>query len=138
MKIAVPVWNDRVSPVFDTAQRFIVIEIDNGEEVSRENMVIPEMHFYMKARRLRELGVEVLICGAISNHAASVVCANGIKVVPWVSGDADEVVDSFKRGALMDGRFAMPGCRRRGGRRLGRRWAGTMGRMRIVDDRSRR
>jgi len=131
MKVALPVWNGRISPVFDTAQRFVVVEFEGGEEVSRDSLVIPGIHFYDKARRLKEEGVDVLICGAISNHAVSVVCANGIRVIPWVSGNADEVLDSFISGALMDGRFAMPGCRRRMGRRMGRRWMHPAGRMRM-------
>lgn len=133
MKIAVPIWNGRVSPVFDTAQKFVVIEMENGKEVSRENLIIPEMHCYAKARRLRELAVEVVICGAISNHAIGVVCANGIKVIPWISGDVEDVVESFKKGSIPNSRFAMPGCRRRG-RRLGRHWARTMRHVRMVDE----
>ena len=131
MRIALPVWNDRISPVFDTAQRFMVVEIEGNEEISRDSLFVPGIHFYDKARKLRDAGVDVLICGAISNHAMSVVCANGMRVIPWVSGNADEVLNSFRRGALMDGRFAMPGCRRRMGRRMGRRWMHPAGRMRI-------
>jgi len=104
MRIALPVWNDRISPVFDTAQRFMVVEIEGNEEISRDSLFVPEIHFYDKARKLRDAGVDVLICGAIY---------------------------SFRRGALMDGRFAMPGCRRRMGRRMGRRWMHPAGRMRI-------
>jgi len=120
MKVAVPVWNGRVSPVFDTASRFIIFDIENGVEDSRETVLIPDVSYLARSRRLSELGVEYLICGAISNHAASLACANGMRVIPWMSGDIEEIIDSFKKGALPDQRFLMPGCRGRGRRFQGR------------------
>ena len=31
MKLAIPVWNSRVSPVFDTATQILVVDIDDGQ-----------------------------------------------------------------------------------------------------------
>ena len=89
--------------------------------------VNPEMQIFHRCRRLRELGVETLICGAISNPAFAAACAEGITVIPWISGDVEEVIDSFMAGTLPSSRFMMPGCRGRG-RRVRRRWIGKMGR----------
>ena len=126
MKVAVPVWNGRVSPVFDTASRFIIFDIENGVEGSRETILIPDVSYLARSKRLSELGIEYLICGAISNHAASLACANGMRIIPWMSGDVEEVIDSFKKGALPEQRFLMPGCRER--RRFKGRGRGGMGR----------
>jgi len=127
MKVAVPIWNGRVSPVFDTAGNFLVIDFDKGREISRETVAVPELQIFQRCRKLRELGIEIIICGAISNPALSAVCAEGIRVIPWISGDIEEVVDSFLTGALPSNRFMMPGCRGRG-RRIRRGWIGRMDR----------
>ena len=42
MKIAIPYWAGRVSPVFDVAKHLLVAEIDNDAEVKRESVAIEE------------------------------------------------------------------------------------------------
>jgi len=35
MRIAVPIWEDKVSPVLDTASKLLIIESETQKEVSR-------------------------------------------------------------------------------------------------------
>ena len=35
MKVAIPVWEGKVSPVFDTASRVLVVEVQNRCEITR-------------------------------------------------------------------------------------------------------
>ena len=114
MKIAVPVWNDRVSPVFDTSGHLLVVELVDGEEVSRGEHAVTDTFPPFRVRRLKELGVELLICGAISNPVACLLDAAGISLMPWVIGDVNDVLDAYKRERLADSRYRMPGCRGRG------------------------
>ncbi|MCK4236711.1 MAG: dinitrogenase iron-molybdenum cofactor biosynthesis domain-containing protein, partial [Candidatus Krumholzibacteria bacterium] len=87
MKVAITIWNDRISPVFDTAGRILVVEIEGGEERSRQEHLLEEIYPPWRVRRLKNLGVEVLICGAVSNPVAALIDSAGIRLVPWVSGD---------------------------------------------------
>ena len=125
MKVAVPVWNNRVSPVFDTSRHLLVVELVNGEEAGREEHTLANLFPPFRVRRLKELGVELLICGAISNPVALLIDSAGISLLPWVSGSVSEVLDAFKRERLSDSRYRMPGCRR--GARRGMRHAGGRG-----------
>lgn len=128
MKIAVPVWNNRVSPVFDTSRHFLVVEFVDGEETSREQHTMADIFPPFRVRRLKELDVELLICGAISNPVACLIDAAGIALMPWVSGDVADVLDAFSRERLSDSRYRMPGCRRWGrGFRRGARHSGGRG-----------
>jgi len=43
MKVAIPIWNGRVSPVMDTACRLLVVDFADGREVSRETWDIPQV-----------------------------------------------------------------------------------------------
>jgi predicted Fe-Mo cluster-binding NifX family protein len=70
-----------------------------------------------KAARLADLGVDTLVCGAISRSMREVVAASGIRVISFVSGERDEVVRAWLGGGLDQPAFTMPGC---GGRRRAR------------------
>jgi len=117
MKIALPVWEGRVSPVFDTARRLLLVDCDDAVEVARSEEPLTERLAPRRAARLMDLGANVLICGAISRPLASMLASYGIQVVPFVSGDAEEVLSTYLSGGLRDPniapRFLMPGCRRR-------------------------
>jgi len=127
MKIALPIWNNRVSPLFDTACRVLIWSVEGGrygewEEHDLQGLIPP-----MKVRKVKELGADVLICGAVSNPIACLVESAGIELVPWVSGPVEEVLEAFQAGQLDRPRYFMPGCRRRGRRGHGRGVSGRMG-----------
>jgi hypothetical protein len=100
-----------------------VVEIENGGEVSRREEMISELHPMLRARHLDALGVNVLICGAISRPLERILVSAGMTVIPNTCGPAEEIIRSFVSGQFTDRSFLMPGCcrrkRHRGGRRLG-------------------
>ena len=57
-----------------------------------------------------KLGVEVLICGAISRPLAEMITDSGIRLIPFLSGDVEEVIQAFLAGNLPNSAFLMPGC----------------------------
>ena len=110
MKIAIPTWNGRVSPVFDTASRLLVVEIKEEIEVFRFETDISEHFLPSKTMRLTGLGIDTLICGAISRPLVYMITTAGIKLIPWISGQVEEVVQAFLTNTLFDPQFIMPGC----------------------------
>ena len=123
MNVDLPTWNERISPVFDTSRRLLIVRIQtDGSETTRE-VALDEASPARKVNTLKELGADVLICGAVSNPVAGLVEPANIRLIPWVSGGVDEVLAAFRRGELDAPRFRMPGCRRRRGR-LGQRGMG--------------
>jgi predicted Fe-Mo cluster-binding NifX family protein len=110
MKIAIPTWNGRVSPVFDTASRLLVVEVGEEGECSRFETDITENFLPSKIMRLTGLGVDTLICGAISRPLAYMITTAGITLIPWISGQVEGVLQAFLRGTLFDMQFIMPGC----------------------------
>lgn len=117
MKIAIPIWNDRVSPVMDTACQLLIVDKENGKEVSRSVIDIPQLHMVQRAGFVSRLGVDVLICGAISHQLETFLTISGIEIIPWVRGGFDRVLEAHQRGDLLDQSFLLPGCRRGGRRR---------------------
>jgi predicted Fe-Mo cluster-binding NifX family protein len=125
MRVAIPIFGERVAPVFDWCKRIAVVDTDSAEEPGREEADLADVMPFHRPDRLVDLGVEVLLCGGISPSLAQLVEAHGIRVVPWVAGDVGAVLAEFIAGRLPSEGFMMPGCRGGGGghrRRRGRRW----------------
>ncbi|MBN1675198.1 MAG: dinitrogenase iron-molybdenum cofactor biosynthesis protein [Kiritimatiellae bacterium] len=123
-RTAIPVWRGSVSTVFDFARELLVVEHGGRGEVSRVSVALPVEPPMSKARRLSELGVGVLICGAISRPLAVLVASRGIRIIPFVRGPVDRVLGAYLSGGVMNGDFRLPGISP-GARR---RWRGGWGR----------
>jgi predicted Fe-Mo cluster-binding NifX family protein len=131
MKIAIPVWQDSISGVFDFADKLSLAEIEGQTEKNRLEIPLPNEPIPKKAGRLKELDVDVLICGAISKPLAFLIIGAGIKIIPFVSGQIDEVLNAYLGGRLKDSQFLMPGCRRGARKNFGKgghhcRWRGGL------------
>ena len=114
VRVAIATWNDRVSPVFDTSSRLLVLDVEQDAVRDRRVVELGADAFpTQRAQRLTELGVNVLICGAISRVLAGFVSATGIVVIPWVSGPVEGVLRAYLMKRLSDNRWKMPGCRGR-------------------------
>ncbi|MDT8390652.1 MAG: NifB/NifX family molybdenum-iron cluster-binding protein [Lentisphaeria bacterium] len=109
MRIALAVLNNRIAPVFDTARHLIVFD-DNDEKVRREVSLIEEVPLH-RARQLADIGVNVLICGAVSRPLRAMIQAWGVEIHPFVSGDVTDILQAYRDGRLDTPDFAMPGCR---------------------------
>ncbi|MCL4814360.1 MAG: dinitrogenase iron-molybdenum cofactor biosynthesis protein [Vicinamibacteraceae bacterium] len=112
MRLAIPEWQGRVSPVFDVAERVLVLDIDDGREVGRTLAPLAERVPAARARALASLGVTMLVCGAISRALEDEIAADGVGVVSQVTGSVDEVASLVARRQPIPGAFLMPGCRR--------------------------
>ncbi len=110
MKIAVPVWQGTVSNVFDFARRMLLVEIEGGVEVSRSEVDFCAEAAAVRVSSLKQLGVNVLICGAISRSTAQMVRAAGIELLAYVTGDIKDILQGYKDGSLGNRHFALPGC----------------------------
>ena len=119
MKLGIAIWNGRVSPVFDTSQRLEVLDVEEGQVRSRREEEIGADAPCKRAGRLGDLGVATLICGAVSRSLVELLAARGIRVLPFVCGETEEVLSAFLAGRLPDPRLAMPGCCGRRRRRFG-------------------
>ena len=109
MKIAIPIWNDCVSSAFDFAHKLLLIDIQNSSESKRSEISLNPELISQRATRLKTLGIEVLICGAISRSLASMVTASGIKVLPYAVGPVDEILKAYLTDKLAQPQFVLPG-----------------------------
>lgn len=106
--IAITEWNGLVSPLYDAACSLRVVRSNNEITTIDVSDCTPAS----KADICSREGVTVLICGAISIAANINLEAKGIKIIPWVSGPVDTIVDAYRMEGAVSERFSMPGCRR--------------------------
>jgi predicted Fe-Mo cluster-binding NifX family protein len=139
MRVAIPRWQGRVSPVLDSACELVVLDIEAGQEVRREERQLGRTDPLARAQEIAELGADTVICGAISAAMEARLVSAGLRVIGFTCGPLDEVLGAFLNGDLTRQAFVMPGCeewrRRRGGKAMrsglgrgsGRGWGGTGG-----------
>jgi len=110
MKTAIPVFKNRVSPVFDWCSNLLLVEIQSGREAGRSKVVAADTNPVRQADQVVELGAGQVVCGGISEILLGLLEARGIRVIPGVSGDIDDVLAALIAGELPHPRFMMPGC----------------------------
>ncbi len=110
MKIAVTVWEDRISPVFDASRRLLVATIENSRIVDRSYVIFDPGFPANLAKILSRLEVPVLICGAVSQVPATVLTAAGVTLVPFIAGQVEPVLAACAQGMPLAPTFIMPGC----------------------------
>jgi predicted Fe-Mo cluster-binding NifX family protein len=111
MRIAVSIWGEKISPVLDTATRLLIIEHDIDSNISRFETRLPEQNISRRCSFIRDLDIDVLICGAVSRQMSGLLTSAGIKVISEISGPAEAVIDAYFQGTLLQKEFFMPGRR---------------------------
>jgi predicted Fe-Mo cluster-binding NifX family protein len=122
MRVGIATWRGRISPVFDVAGNLLLVDAQDGREARREEAPVGPSGLAARAKRVAELGTDVLICGAISRPLEAMLASEGVRVIPQTCGPVEEVLRAFLSGQLTEQAFLMPGCcgrrhRFRGGRR---------------------
>ena len=110
MKVAVTVWNERISPVFDASRRLLIVKMENARITDRSNVIFDPGSPSNLVQTLSELDVTVLICGAVSQVPANIIVAGGITLIPFIAGEVDRVLKVYARGNSLSPSFVMPGC----------------------------
>ena len=110
MKIGLPIWGQRLSPVLDFAHRLLVVEINNGAVTKRRyHKLNPRLPAISQATALSDLQIGMLICGSISLELANLIRPCGIRIVPFITGEIEEILQAYLNNTLSDSKFRIPG-----------------------------
>ena len=110
LRVAIPVFNGRVSPLLDVATSFLYADIEQGKISEKLFIKLAENAPLLRISLLKEQGIQLVICSAVSRECACAVARMGITVLPGIIGEANDVLEAFARNSLTAERFAMPGC----------------------------
>lgn len=112
MRVAIPRWQGRISPVLDSASDLLVIDIEAGQEVRREQRQLGRADPLARAQEIADLGADTVICGALSAPMEARLVSAGVRVIGFTCGPVDDVLGAFLNGDLASRTFVMPGCHR--------------------------
>jgi predicted Fe-Mo cluster-binding NifX family protein len=110
MRVAIAHWQDRVSPVFDSATRVLLVDVAEGRESGRADLPLAATDPALRAKELLAAGTDVVICGAISWPMEMALSSAGIQVIAQTCGSVGDVLRAYLEGRLADPVFLMPGC----------------------------
>jgi predicted Fe-Mo cluster-binding NifX family protein len=109
-RIAIPIWNDYVSNVFDFANQLFLVDVEDNKGTNHRQIPFVQQAMQQRTHQLVELNVDVLICGTISRSLATMLMASHIEVIPFVTGLVDEVLAAYLNKQLDQAKFLQPGC----------------------------
>jgi predicted Fe-Mo cluster-binding NifX family protein len=120
MKTAFAVWKNRIAPVFDVTRRVIMVESKAAGGSAQTPVLLTGDQPLQKVQQLADLGADSLVCGAISRALQAFLTARGIRVVAYVAGDVQDIIDAWRHHQFEIEAYAMPGRRRSSHRRINR------------------
>ncbi|MGD9210399.1 MAG: NifB/NifX family molybdenum-iron cluster-binding protein [Desulfobacteraceae bacterium] len=100
MQVALTVWEDRISPLFDAASKLLIVQIHDGRILTKHLEQFECSSILFCAARLDNLGISVLICGGISEFSEKLIEARGIRVLSFTSGVVEKVLEDYLAGCL--------------------------------------
>lgn len=100
-----------VSPVFDVARNLLSVSFRDGGEKARREATLEPADPFLRAQTIKDLHIDVVVCGAISRPYEMALSSKGIRVIGSVCGTVEDVLSAFLNGSLGDPKFQMPGLR---------------------------
>ena len=102
MKIAVTYENGNIFQHFGHTEEFKVYDVQDGKVVSSEILSSNGTGHGALAGLLNDKAIDVLICGGIGGGAQAALSERGIELCAGASGNADEAVEAYLRGELVN------------------------------------
>ena len=102
MKIAVTYDNGDIFQHFGHTETFKVYEVEDGRVLSSEVIGSGGTGHGALAGLLKDRNIDVLICGGIGGGAQAALSERGIELCAGASGSADEAVEAYLRGELVN------------------------------------
>lgn len=111
MIIGMTVWGNRVSPVFDSSNKLLVATTCQAVVIKRSILEFEPGNEKAMIKMLARLRVEILICGAITDDQTQVLVKQGIRVIPFMTGQVGDILDTCIRNPEQLNRHLMPGAK---------------------------
>jgi len=118
MNVAIPIYEDIVSPRFDIATELLIMTSENSKIQSEKRISIQGFHPLQILKAIIEEKINVVLCGGVNGFCLRFLGCNGIDVIPGLVGEVEAIKDGYLKGGLQPG-MVFWGLRRRGRRRSG-------------------
>lgn len=107
--VAIPVFQWRIAPVFDSCLRVFLVHIEHDHEVERSELPVYGLWLSERVVALQRARVTTLICAGISDVLDNMLESAGIRVIEGIAGQIEDVLQAFLSNRLKEPQFCMPG-----------------------------
>lgn len=114
-RIAIPVFECRVSPVLDSCNRMILVDIDHGKEVRRSEIFLDRMQLMERIAILSRMDIQKIICAGVTETLCRHLSARGILLISGIAGEIETIISSYLCNRITDASLLMPGKKKPGG-----------------------
>lgn len=108
-RVAIPVFKSRVSPVLDTCQRMVVVDIEKSGEVKRQELNLDKMSIHERIEVMSRWGIRKIICAGVSDVMCRFLAGKNIVLISGIAGEIEKIINAYIRNRLNDACFVMPG-----------------------------
>jgi predicted Fe-Mo cluster-binding NifX family protein len=108
-RIAIPVFKSRVSPVLDSCARLLLVDLDQGQEITRSEILFEGLSEIDRLKILKRSGVSTVICGGISDGFYKMISNAEIALIIGIAGEVNQVLTAYCCNRLGEPCFCMPG-----------------------------
>jgi predicted Fe-Mo cluster-binding NifX family protein len=109
IRIAIPIFHKRVSPIIDSCTRVLIIDFDQDTELSRQEIFVENFSIADRVNLKKKMNINVIICCAVSEVMAHMLQGARIELICGIVGNVDKVLDAYFSNHLDDDSFHMPG-----------------------------
>jgi predicted Fe-Mo cluster-binding NifX family protein len=103
VKIAIPRFGESVAPCFEYSATIAIFSVRGRRVIDQVDFRLQSHDPFDRVRLLRDQAVQTLICGGMQDRFEDLICAHGVRVISWVSGNVEDLLDSFLQGTLQPG-----------------------------------
>jgi predicted Fe-Mo cluster-binding NifX family protein len=109
IRVAIPIFRSRVSPVLDSCTRVLLVDVEKNREIERKEIYLDELSLTERVTIFQKSRVRTVICGGISDILQNMLRSLDIALVPGIAGEIDQVVAAYLSEGLDKPQFRMPG-----------------------------
>jgi len=109
LKVALPRFGESVAPCFEHTATICIFVVEGSRVGEQTDFKLTSREPLDRVRLLKDQRVDVLICGGMQDRFQAMVEGLGIRVISWVSGDVDALLERFIRGELRSGHNGLEG-----------------------------
>ncbi|MBI4763292.1 MAG: hypothetical protein HY787_01630 [Deltaproteobacteria bacterium] len=100
MKVAIPIFLNRISPRLDCARKLLILEVEKDRLVNKRELDISQWPPDEKVIYLNKMGISQLICGGIRLEDRSGLHRFGIQVASPLYGEVETIIKEYLNGKL--------------------------------------
>jgi len=108
-RIAIPIFQARISPVLDACNRLMIVDIGQGKEIQRTEVSLVKMSRRERMEAISRWQVDKIICAGVSELMCSYIAGQGVRLISGIAGEPDKIIDAYIHNRLDQECFLMPG-----------------------------